>query len=197
MVMMIDYSKKIEEIRKYTMAAVSESRYEHSVRTAQMCKRICLHYNMDGEKGYLCGIAHDMCKKMNDDLLISFASKDGKVISQIEKDKPALLHGRAAAVKIKEDFGIDDPEIIEAIANHTFGGCGIGNYAKALYIADKIEPGREHVTEKYLNRLFSLSLDEMAYTVVNESVDYLTKKGKNISSTTMDFVKELAEKTGN
>ncbi|WP_318721307.1 bis(5'-nucleosyl)-tetraphosphatase (symmetrical) YqeK [Treponema sp.] len=187
----IDYEKKIEDIRKYTMAAVSESRYAHSVRTAQMCEKICEHYGMEGRRGYLCGIAHDMCKKMDDSLLIKLASKDGRPITAIEKDKPALLHGRAAAVKIKQDFGIEDPEVIEAIANHTFGGEKLCDLAKALYIADKIEPGREHVTREYLEKLFTLSLDGMAYAVLKESIDYLTKKGKKISPVTMDFYKEL------
>lgn len=189
----INYEKVTEDIRKFTMAAVSESRYEHSVRTAQMCKRLCERYGLDPRRGYLCGIAHDMCKKMDDDLLISLASKDGNPISELEKDKPALLHGRAAAVKINKDFGIEDKEIIQAIACHTFGAEHLCDLAKLLFVADKIEPGREHVTDKYLDRLFSMELNEMVYTVVSESVEYLTKKGKKISSVTMLFLKELNE----
>lgn len=187
----IDYSKLTEDIRKFTMAAVSESRYEHSVRTAQTCSKLCELYGLDCEKGYLAGIAHDMCKKMDDDLLISIASRDGNPISIIERDKPALLHGRAAAVKIRKDFGVEDPEIIQAIANHTFGGKNLCDLAKLLYVADKIEPGREHVTEEYYKRLFSMPLNTLVYTVLSESIEYLTKKGKNISPVTLEFLKEI------
>lgn len=187
----INYEKVTEDIRKFTMTAVSESRYEHSVRTAQMCKKLCEHYGLDPRRGYLCGIAHDMCKKMDDGLLISLASKDGKPISDLEKDKPALLHGRAAAVKIQKDFGITDEQIIQAVANHTFGGEHLCDLAKLLFVADKIEPGREHVTEKYLERLFAMELNEMVFTVVNESIEYLTKKGKKISPVTKLFLDEL------
>lgn len=182
---------KIEEIRKYTMAAVNESRYEHSVRTAETCEKLCEKCNIDPKRGYLAGIAHDMCKKMDDDLLMKFASKDGKPITQIEKDKPSLLHGRAAAVKIRQDFGIEDEEIIQAIANHTFGAENLCDLAKILYISDKIEPGREHITKDYLKKLFKLSLNEMVYTVLKENLDYLAKKGKSVSGLTMKFMKEL------
>lgn len=185
--------KLIEDIRVFTLGAVSQKRYEHSVRTAQMCERLCSHYGLNPKKGYLCGIAHDMCKKFDDRLLISIASKDGKPITPIESEKPPLLHGRAAAVKIREDFGVNDKEVIEAIANHTFGGEKLCDLAKLLFVADKIEPGREHVTEKYLDRLFSMSLNEMVYTVVNESVEYLTGKGKKISPVTRLFLTELKD----
>lgn len=187
----LDYDKIIEDIRKYTMAAVNESRYEHSVRTAQMCEKLCKKNGIDPKKGYLCGIAHDMCKKMDDSLLISFASKDSKPISPIEKEKPSLLHGRAAAVKIRQDFGVDDKDIIEAIANHTFGGENLCTLAKILYVADKIEPGRDHVTKEYTDRLMKLSLDEMVYTVLKENLDYLAKKGKRVHPLTFSFMKEL------
>lgn len=189
----INYEAVTEKIRKYTMAAVSESRYEHSVRTAQMCRKLCQHYGVDEERGYLCGIAHDMCKKMDDELLMSLASKDGNPISELEKEKPALLHGRAAAVKIQSDFGITDEEIIQAIANHTLGGENLCDLAKLLFVADKIEPGREHVTEQYLERLFALSLNEMVYTVVSESCEYLSKKGKKTSPVTKKFLDELKQ----
>lgn len=186
-----NYDELIEKIRKYTLAAVTESRYEHSVRTAKMCEKLCKKFGLDKKRGYLCGIGHDMCKAMGDDLLISLASRDGEAITEIEKNKPSLLHGRAAAVKLKNDFGIDDDEIIEAVANHTFGKTGMCDLAKVLYVADKIEPGRDHVTEKYLDKLFSLSLDKMVYTVLKENVDYVTKKGKKVSPSTIEFLNSL------
>lgn len=189
--MQINLDDKIEEIRKYTMAAVNESRYEHSVRTAAMCEKLCEKNGIDPKRGYLAGIAHDMCKKMDDDLLMKFASKDGNPITQIEKDKPSLLHGRAAAVKIRQDFGVEDEEIIQAIANHTFGAEHLCDLAKILYISDKIEPGREHITKDYLDELLKLPLNEMVYTVLKENLDYLAKKGKSVSGLTMKFMKEL------
>ena len=41
------YEKLVEKIRKYTEKSVKKSRYEHSVRVADMCVRICKHYGFD------------------------------------------------------------------------------------------------------------------------------------------------------
>lgn len=181
----------IEEIRAAVKKSVSESRYEHSLRTAKMCKELCKIYGVDENKGYLAGLAHDLCKKMSDEELFKLAKKDGKDISELEKNKPSLLHGRAASIKIQRDFKIFDAEIIEAIANHTFGGPGLCDLAKLLYVADKIEPGREQVTPEYLAHLTKLPLNKMVFEVVTESVQYLQKKGKKISFVTQKFLEEL------
>ena len=95
---MIDYIKKTEEIRAFTQAHVKKSRYEHSVRVAEMCARMCRQYRLDARKGYLAGIGHDMCKDFSDEDLTELASHDGNPIIDFEKKKPSLLHGRAASV---------------------------------------------------------------------------------------------------
>ena len=64
---MIDYIAKTEEIRQYTEAHIKKSRYEHSIRVAEMCARMCRQYGMDARKGYLAGIGHDMCKGCSDE----------------------------------------------------------------------------------------------------------------------------------
>ena len=40
-----------EKIRKYTKASVSESRYEHSIRTAETCAELCSKYGLDVKTG--------------------------------------------------------------------------------------------------------------------------------------------------
>ncbi len=181
----------IKRIRLYVMNVVTESRYEHSVRTAQTCELLCRRYGLDVLKGYLIGIGHDMCKNMNDRLLVSLASKDGNPITEIEAGKPSLLHGRAAAVKLKNDFGIIDPELLEAVANHTFGVKNACNYTKVLYVADKVEPGRKHITKEYTDKLLEKGLDEMTAQVLEENVMYIRKKGHSVSSSTLLFYKTL------
>lgn len=173
----MNYIEITEEVRKYTEAHVKKSRYEHSVRVAEMCARLCRFYGLDEKKGYLAGIGHDMCKDMPHDEMIETARKDGFPIIEFELKKPSLLHGRAAAVLIKEKFGVDDSDICEAIANHTSGKKGMCDLTKCLFLADKIEPGRPQVTQEYLDRLFKMSLNEMLCDILEENFEYLQKKG--------------------
>lgn len=191
--MIADIDDLIEKIRKFTQDAVSDSRYKHSVRTAETAADLCERYGMDKKMGYLAGISHDMCKALSSELLVAIASRDGKPIIEIERNKPALLHGRAAAVKLRENFDVDDPELIEAVANHTFGLKGMCDLSKVLYVADKIEPGREHITSDYLKKLRKLTLNELAATVLQENIDFLKKKGKVVASESEDLLKWLKE----
>ena len=82
---MIDYIEKTEEIRAFTQAHVKKSRYEHSVRVAETCARMCRQYGLDWRKGYLAGIGHDMCKDFTNEELFELAGRDGDPISDFEK----------------------------------------------------------------------------------------------------------------
>ena len=185
---MIDYIEKTEEIRQFTQAHVKKSRYEHSVRVAEMCARMCRQYGLDSRKGYLAGIGHDMCKDFSSEELFELAGRDGREIIDYDKKKPALLHGRAAAVLLKEQFNVFDPEILEAVANHTSGIIGMCDLTKCLFLADKIEPGRPQSTDEYREGLLALPLDEMLYSVLEENYEYLTKKGYEIYPGTREMI---------
>ena len=185
---MIDYIEKTEEIGQFTKAHVKKSRYEHSFRVAEMCARMCRQYGLDSRKGYLAGIGHDMCKDFSDEELIELAARDGFEIIDFERKKPALLHGRAAAVMLREKFKILDPEILEAVANHTSGIIGMCDLTKCLFLADKIEPGRPQSTDEYREGLLAMSLDEMLYSVLEENYEYLTNHNIEIAPGTREMI---------
>lgn len=186
----MNYVELTEKIRAYTQASVKKSRYEHSLRVAAMCARICRFYGLDADKGYLAGIGHDMCKDLEIPKMIELAERDGNPVSDFELNKPSLLHGRAAAVMMKEDFGIDDRDILEAVANHTSGKKGMCDLTKALFIADKIEPGRPQASAEYIEAKFRLSLNGMLYSVLKENYDYLNKKGYEVMPGSLELLEE-------
>lgn len=185
---MIDYVAITEEIRQFAETHEKKSRYEHSVRVAETCAQLCRHYGLDDNKGYLAGIAHDICKDFSDDELFDLASKDGREIFDVEKRKPALLHGRAAAILMQSQFKITDKELIEAVAVHTSGEIGMCDLSKCLWLADKIEPGRSWSTDEYRNNLMNLPLKKMFYKVFKENYDCIIEKGYEVYPTTIDVL---------
>ena len=60
-----ELSQVILKIEDYVKTVVSESRYEHSVRTARTAEKMCALYGLEPKIGYLAGIAHDMCKEFS------------------------------------------------------------------------------------------------------------------------------------
>ena len=173
------------------MTMVSPSRYEHSVRVAQTAEKLCRIHGLDPRRGYFAGLAHDICKEMKGELLVSLATLDGQPVGRLEQDKPGLLHGRAAASVLRNDFAVEDGDILEAVRLHTFGAPGMGGLAKVLYVADKVEPGRPHVTDGYLERLFSMGLDEAMLYVLRENIGFLRAKGKKIAPASLNLLSFL------
>ena len=53
-----------------------------------------------------------------------------------------LLHSPAGATLAKNEFGIEDKEILDAICYHTTGRGDMTLLEKIVYLADKIEPSR-------------------------------------------------------
>ena len=190
---MIDYIEKTEEIRAFTQAHVKKSRYEHSVRVAEMCARMCRQYGLDSRKGYLAGIGHDMCKDFTHEELFELAGRDGQEIIDFDRKKPSLLHGRAAAVMLKEHFKVYDPEILEAVANHTSGIIGMCDLTKCLFLADKIEPGRPQSTDEYREGLLAMPLDDMLYSVLEENYQYLINHNIEIAPGTREMIEYYSE----
>ena len=186
--MSLDYDSLIEKIRDYTESHVKPARYDHSVRVAEMCVKLCKRYGLDTNKGYLVGIGHDMCKDMPHEKMLALAKKDGNPVTDFEMAKLSLLHGRAAAVMMNEKFGIDDKEILEAVANHVSGCVGLCDLGKVLFLADKTEPGRPQSTDEYRAGLLKLSLDEQYLSVIKENYEYITSRGYEVYPETKKMI---------
>ncbi len=181
----------IEKIKKYAKSALKEKRFEHSVRVAETAAFMCGLFGYDKGVGYLAGLSHDICKNMEDSEILSLASEDGNSISEIEKNKPSLLHGRAAAVLLQKKFSVKSPNVIQAVANHTLGGADLCPLAKIIYVADKVEPGRPQSTEEYRKKLFSMPLNDMTLFVVQENMEYLKNRQKKIADSSYEFEADL------
>lgn len=174
---MIDYAAVIKKIEKYAKETIKPSRYEHSVRVANMCVLLCKHYGLDEQKGYLVGIGHDICKYLSEEEMLETAARYNQEITSYEKENYGLLHGRAAAVLLKEKFLIDDADILDAVASHVCGRIDMCDLAKVLFISDKAEPNRPHSTDEYRENLLKLSLNGIMYKVLSDSNEHLRKKG--------------------
>ena len=174
-------SEIIVRIENDVRSSLSQSRFIHSRNTAVLVWDLCRRFGLDAQKGYLAGIAHDMCKPLGNEELMRLAHRDGGKISKLEQKKPGLLHARAAAVTLQKKYGIDDEDILEAIRYHTTGTRDMGPLAKAVYIADKIEISRTGVDPELRNMSLDSDLDTLFAAVLDNTVAYLKSRQMDIS----------------
>ncbi|NBK97786.1 MAG: nicotinate (nicotinamide) nucleotide adenylyltransferase [Erysipelotrichia bacterium] len=130
--------------------AMSEYRYEHSLRVALLCAQIAKANHMDISKAYLCGLLHDINKEFK---WIDY-DRSKAIITQM---RAALLayhkgiwHGYLGRFICEHALHIKDHDILLAIENHVLGDCR-NKYAMLLYVADKLDPGRDYDTSQSIS----------------------------------------------
>jgi nicotinate-nucleotide adenylyltransferase len=193
---------RLENLARETL---STGRFLHSRNTALLAWDLCRRFGLDPQAGYLAGISHDLGKPLGEKALISLAKRDGGEINPLERKKPSLLHGRAAAVLLEERFGIHNKAILEAVAWHTEGSAVMGPLGKVLYIADKIEVSRDGIDpvlrEAGLAGRGPLAggeageaLDRLFAAVLDDTVSVLRSKKMDISGETLRLLEKMKGK---
>ena len=93
----------------------------------------------------------------------------------------ALLHALVGAWMAEHVYGVTDPEILEAIRVHTTGKPGMTPLDMTVYLADKVEPGRQAFPMlAKLRMLAPLSLTRAMAASLEGTRDYVKDGGKSL-----------------
>jgi nicotinate-nucleotide adenylyltransferase len=185
----------VRRLEAAARAELSVDRYLHSRSVALAAADLCRRFGLDPRDGLLAGWAHDLCKETPADELAKLAQEDGFGLTALERARPKLLHGRAAAVVVRRRFGLDDPALLEAVRRHTSGARGLGGLAKVVYIADKIDPRRGDGSDRLRALAAESALDPLFAAVLVDTVAWLRRRGKDVEPAAVELAAALAEET--
>lgn len=118
---------------------MSEYRFNHTLRVAKTAMQIARAVAPKKvKKAYIAGMYHDVAKEFNETTILSMVKNyDKKLYPTVH-----TLHGICSAMYIKDNFYINDEEILDAIRNHVVPPMECSTLSMILYCADKLEPGR-------------------------------------------------------
>ena len=173
----MNYEKLLPKIKRYAKEHEKESRYEHTKGVVKTIRELAVRYGEDPVKAEVIGWLHDTYKPAG-----------------------ALEHGPLAAQKAQEDFGIDDPEILEAIEFHTTGRPGMCNLAKIMKLADMIEPTRHYPEVEKIRAAVTDSLNESLLMLMRETRKFVLGSGgsyADISNQTIAWLEKELEREQN
>ena len=183
----------IQRIETAARETLSTERFLHSRHTAIHAYDLCRRFGLDPMDGYLAGIGHDLAKQIENKQMLNIVKTAGMDISALEMDKPNLLHGKAAAVLLRERFSIHNEDVLEAVAIHTSGGENMGQLAKVIFIADKTEASRN--IDSALRRMcMEDTLDNILLAVLEKSIAKVKAKGMDVSDDSLRLLKKLKER---
>lgn len=185
----------IEDIQNKLRKNLKGSRFIHTLGVEYTSVCLAMKYEEDLEKAELAGLLHDCAKELPEKKMIKICRNHGEKISKMEFEQPFLLHGKAGACIAKDKFGIEDDVILNAIRYHTTGRPAMTLLEKIVFVADYIEPNRKKADRlPELRRLAFENLDETVLQILEQTLDYLEKTGKQIDRHTMitrDYYKKL------
>ena len=162
-----------------------KKRFHHIVGVADTAFALAACHGTDINKAYIAGLLHDCAKNIPDSEQLGNCNKFNIDISEFELKAPYLLHAKLGAYFAKNDYGINDNDIINAIRFHTTGRPNMTQLEKIIFIADYIEPLRCHADNLDEIRVLSFKDLDMTIKIITEdSLEHLKSKKKVIDPRT-------------
>ena len=162
----------------YTEAIVSsqlsEKRMAHVLRVTQLTRDLAIRYGIDANRAVLAGLFHDYAKQWPKERLLLWMRLYRPQLLHLN---PAIWHAFVASDILRVKYKIRDKSVLQAIAHHVEGNSS-DLLSKILYVADKIEPGRNYDTSLLIQSAFS-DIHKTVRIVKTMQMQYLGKERSN------------------
>ena len=133
-----------------------------------------MRYGASLQSARIAGLLHDCAKCLTDKERVSICEKNNIPMTELERANPFLLHAKVGAFLAKEQYGVTDEDVLNAIYNHTTGRPGMSLLEKIVFIADYMEPGRNRATDlEEVRRLAFTALDQTLLKILSDTLEYL------------------------
>lgn len=163
-----------EQVLAWLAENVPPSRVNHILRVEQMASELAVHYQQDVTKAAISGLMHDLAKYFPPQKLLEMARQEGLEVDYVMEAAPHLLHADVSAIVARDTFGVEDEEVLQAIANHTLGRPGMSILSCIVFLADSLEPGRGDTPELENLRLVSReNIDRAVWKTSDYSLKFL------------------------
>lgn len=181
-------NEQIERIKKDLKELLSDYRYEHSLRVGETAKELARIYQIDEEKAYLAGIIHDIAKEFTKEENVKIMERNGKHLDI--NSTPRINHALVGAVYAKEKYHLGE-DIIHAISSHTIGDIPMSTLDKIVFIADKIEPGKNYPKIEKERQLAKENLDKAIILCMENNHQKLRKENKKVALKSIEVLNNL------
>ena len=183
-----------EALESFLKDNLNESRYRHSLGVQEMAAHLAVIYGADTEKAEFAGRYHDIAKCFDQETMDEYVRKydlPDNLLGNI-----ALAHSKVAAEILKNEFGVDDEEVLNAVRSHTTGRRNMSLLEEIVYVSDAIEDNRNYPQLKALQKLAETDLDEVCLIIMDFTIDQIHKKGGEPDKTTLEAREWIRERTG-
>lgn len=184
----IDKDKILNIVKQNT----GKSRFEHTLRVVDLATKLAIHYGVDVDKAWLAAILHDLEKNISleeNDMLVKKYGLDEKYLGNKN-----LSHSKLAAVVSRDKLGIDDVDILNAIAFHTTGRENMSMLEKIIFVSDTCEEGRTYKEASMLRKQAFEDIDGVCIFILEFLKESIENKSLEVDEDTIRALRYLKEK---
>ena len=174
----------IKSLTERVNGELYEKRRVHTLGVLDTALSLSEKYGADPEKAEIAALAHDLYRGLRGEELNDTVRELGLPEKYI--DDPNLAHGKIAAIRLREDYGLEDEDIINAVSYHTTGRAGMSTLEKVIYLADAIEPGRDYPGVDELRKEAERGLDEACLMAMENTIRHVRDQGAYLDEDTLE-----------
>lgn len=179
--------KQFYECSVWMYKYLGGKRLLHTLNVGYLSAHLADVFGCDKDKALIAGALHDCAKELPLERQLELA----KIYSGDLFTEKKLLHSPAGAVFARDEFGIEDKEILDAICYHTTGRGDMTLIEKIVYLADKIEPSRNYTDLTPIRSAAEKDLESAMRMTALAVKNKFVSQGRDIHPMTLLMMRDL------
>ncbi len=180
-----------EELLSKVKEQMTDHRFLHTLGVASTAVTLAERFGADPQKAELAGLLHDFCKYWEKSKMRGIMEREPSIPADLLDYDKELWHAPVGAIVARQELGIEDQEVLDAIAYHTSGRPGMSRLEKILWLADYIEPGRQFPGVEEIRELAEQHLDFALAQALGNTISFLVKQKKRIYPLTLQTYNDI------
>ncbi|KUO58237.1 MAG: phosphohydrolase [Gracilibacter sp. BRH_c7a] len=173
---------------------LSYERFQHSVGVEVLAGELAEKFGLDVYAAQLAAITHDLAKSLPYREQLKKANEWKLIHYPEDIQNPQVIHGRISAYILKEEYGVTNQDILNAVANHTLGRPNMSDLEMLIYSADLTEPGRNYDGVDKLREKLYYDLREGTLACMEYTLSYLRQINRAVHPLTVLAYQDLKNK---
>jgi predicted HD superfamily hydrolase involved in NAD metabolism len=169
-----------EQLMEAVRAQMPERRWQHTLGVMQSAVTLAERFGADPQKAELAAILHDVCKYWPVDKQADVVRAHPELPQDMLEYDKELWHAPAGAAVARDEYGVSDLEVLDAILYHTSGRERMTMLDKIVCLADYIEPGRDFPQVHKIREIAEHSLEKALIAGFDSTISFLLEQGKRI-----------------
>ncbi|MHB8125916.1 MAG: bis(5'-nucleosyl)-tetraphosphatase (symmetrical) YqeK [Desulfitobacteriaceae bacterium] len=159
---------------------LSAKKVRHTIGVATLAEDLANHHGLEPERVRLAALVHDLAKEISLERQLALARRWNLLRYPEDEFAPQVLHGPLAAYWLKYRYGINDQEVLAAVAHHTLGFPGMSSFEMLIYSVDMVEPNRNFPEVDNLRQALYYDIKKGTLACIEHSLKYLKDSKKLI-----------------